>query len=704
MAETFTIDTGNAVMSQPASGGRAVLSNQQGAALPGGVPAAQQVDTSLEQGTVQALLKLGSDVLQPAIKAEASRQFMTGVEQAATGEAIADIVKDRPWYTEIFGPSSAVQGARAYTVAQTIAKFGADMEAQMPVLARQGPEAMTAAMENMRKPLLTGDAIADMAITSQIVDQMAPLYKRHAKEHYIHQQKVASSAQVDAWTSLAAAYQQRAQAATKPDGGVTPEDVKADADRLIGAMAPFADQGDDSYERNVGRFLEASATAGNFQVVKLFKEKGLFDQLPPETRATLDRTFKVAGRAALDKVMPDYALDVALLVNDTAQDPRGVVDRMRALNAKAAAATGVTEAELIPMSTADNIIGNVLRTQATQGRAVQDQQAAFAMAASQLDVPGGAGPCKETGLCKETAIEQAALLKFNASQDVAQKAQMLNNNGTLTFGAIKSNMAAMMNTKEDTPGMQSLGQLYMQMNESTRGRYFLADEQKFLDRYTAAIQAGQQPAAAFQSAKVVQPIAKYYLDPKEKTETAQAIRSWVEKEAERGNGVAGWFGANGIDDHGLKVAETVVGASVAQNRGLNSIPASVARALSEARTTGRLQIIGERAIIGDFSNQKPITEILGTGENNMGEREIAKVFDHVLVDKAAKAGAKDIGEYTIIRTPDFSGKARFEVQVMDKDFAIKVFTITSDEMRAANAELGKTPEKGTPFIGYPKPF
>lgn len=679
MADSFSIDPG-----QPAQAGGSAAQQaaqqpiQSVAQGPTSVQSAGPSSNGIDSQTVDALLKLGSDILAPKVKEAAQAQFMEGVNRAMTGEAISDIVKSRPWWSEAFGPSSAVQGARAYTVAQTVAQFGADMEAQMPVLAQEDSSVLTKKVTGLMGQLTTGDAASDMAITSQIVDQMAPLYKRHAKEHVAYQQGKASDLQVDTWTKLGAAYQSRAAAFGKGDGTVTEEDMKAEQGRLLGSLNPFADQPDASYEKNMARFLQASASSGNFQVVSFFKEQGLIDKLPPEYRTQLDSTFRAGGRQALDKAMPQFAVDVAMATKDMVQNPANIPARIAALNERAAKVTGVPleYASLIPPGQIDNVVGSVLTHQATANAAQQKEAAGVAMSNQMLNVQGGVGPCKSIGLCKEAHVETAALTQWNQNADPAVRAQLLNNNATETFGGIKSNLGSMLNTKEDTPGTQAVGKLYGSLTEEAKGRYFSSDDQKLLDRYTQMVNGGEAPAAAWQVAKVVAPMSKFYLDPKEKDATSKAIRSWVESNNEN------FLGWNNITDPAMNTAQMVVSSVVANGRAGNGIDRAVKRAMSDAVTSGRLQIIGEHAVIGDYSRQQPLVQMLSGGTDSMGAEATADTFNHVLKDKFDKIDV-DMGDYQILRTDDKAGKATFMVEAVSKKGQVSSFTITSDELRGA---------------------
>lgn len=701
MADSFSIDPGAAVQ-QGASAATQAPQTQITSVANGPAPVQalqNNPNAGFDGATAQALLKLGSDILAPKVKEAAQTQYMEGVKAASQGAAITDIIRERPWWSDLFGVNSAVQGARAYTVAATVAKFGADMETQMPMLAQQDASALDAKVKGLQQGLATGDPAADMAITAQIVDQMAPLYKRHAKEHVEFNQRKASDSQVDLWTKLGSAYQQRAAASAKDPTKVSPEDVKADADRLLGNMNPFGDQPDSSFDRNVAQFMGASASEGNFQVVKLFKDNGLFDKLPPQYRQTLESTFRSGARVALNKAMPQFSLEVAMATQDMAQNPATIPARLQAINDKAAAATGVSTeyGQLIPPETFDNVQGRVLTHQATAGAAAAKEAAGLALSAQMINQPGGVGPCKSIDLCKAAQNEQAALTQWNQSADPVKRAQLLNNNGTETFSSIKSNLLAALNTKEDTPGTQATRALYDSMNEETKGRYFNDDDQKLLDRYSQMVAGGEAPAAAWQIAKVVAPMAKFYLDPKEKNATAKSIRDWVEAQAEDQNGLAGMVGFNGLTDSAIASASMAVAAKVANGRAGNGIDRTVRRSMSDAVASGRVQMIGDHVALGNYDNQQPLTTMLGYNKGNMGPEAVGDTFNHVMAEKA-KAVEADMADYTILRTDDHAGQARFMVEAVNKKGKVQSWTITSDELRGAySSGLVKARDKKQAF-------
>lgn len=674
------LDLGNAqtgpAMSRPVLSG----TNVQGA----GAPIIARVDQQGQaQGarTMDAMMKLGSEALASRVKEASQEQYLQGMQQAAAGQGLQEILKEQPWYTEIFGKSSASMGARAYTTQAAMAQFGADMEKAMPELAKQGPEALMTAAQGFLKNVMTGDTLVDSTLMSGFADQLQPLFKRHAKENYIYTQNQANAAQVTAMDSMFDAYQQRAKAATQKESGVSADDVFQDGTRLLGSLAPFPGQSDESYQKNILSAVTGAARKGNFQAIKLLEDQGVFKALPPEHQAQLQNTLRTAGREALNNAMPEYAMDVAMFVNDTAQDPRGVVERMRKLNEKAAAATGVSleHAQLIPSSYAENIVGNVLRAQASALASQKDDGQALAFATSQLMIPGAISKAKAlkgvTGV-SDAVAEQAAASAWVNNPDPRARAALLNANPSGTYDYAKADLKAMgigSADKQDTKGVQQVAATYSNLTDEVRGAYFSSDEQQFYDRYLRSVNAGVPPEQAFLSAKIAVPLGKYQLDKNDKAELHKAIRAEAEN---RNENMLGW---NTVDDQSLRVIEAYIGKDYATNRGLNDMKTSVARSLTTALSNG-LQIVGKHAIVGGQPGQQSLVSYMSTGTNNAGAKETASRFESIVQDRAASVGGA-LDSYTLFRTPDMSGEPRFLLEMVDKEGAIRTQYITGSDLR-----------------------
>lgn len=695
MADTFSINTGDAssVPVQPQGG-----SNQgQGIRL---APAGDMGMSGLGQSrptvdpNAAALLDIASSILQPDIKAARQQQFMQGVQEAATGKALTEIINDRPWFTKLFGPGAAADGARAYTVQAQLAGFAADMENQMPKLAEQGPEAVRAAVNERLQSVLTGDPVADAVISGAAVEQFGPLFKRHAKEHYVFLQNKASDAQLNAWSKAASVLQ-----AQLADPKTLPEDREAAKSRLLGQIAPFGDQTEASYNKNIATLISTAATNGDFHLIRMFKETmlpgddgkemSLWERVPIDDRAKIDAALPGLAQRALNKYVPQYAVEMALMMNDTAQNPALFPARAKAFNDKVAAETGIVEAQMIPPQNIDNVVGHILKDQAAarlrvDPKAEQAQREMIAQA--MLLQPGAMVKAVALKQTNDAAAEAAAGQYWVANPDPIKRAEMLNMRGGGSYDFARADMYSMgigSNQTENTKGVEQVAATYAHMTDATRGAYFSTDEAIFYDRYNSQVRAGVPPDQAFRNAKLTQDYAKFVLPEKEKSEVQQAIRA----EAERRN--ENFLNWNKVTDPALRAIEAAISKDYTRNRGINSVEASVARSYTRALANG-LEIIGKHAAIGN-AGQTPLVNLLSTGKGNIGPAEVAKRFD-AAVEQKIKAAGGSLDDYYIIRTADVDGDARYIVESSDADGIPHYAVITGGELRQAPA----TPKPAAP--------
>lgn len=666
----------------------------------GGGGIATRIGSGGEEGqkSFDTLMKMGGALLAPHIKEASQEQYMQGMAQAATGEALTDILKEQPWWTEIFAPSQAAMGARAYATQAAMAKFGADMEKKMPELASQGPEALMEAAQGFLKGVMTGDSMADGAILSTFTDQLQPMFKRHAKESYVYAQHKANAEQVQAWDTLSDVYQERAKASTNPQSGVSPEDAYADGTRLFGQVAMFPGQSPDSYQKNITNFLMGAARKGNFHAIKLFEEQGVVKALPPENQGMLQNAFRTSAREALNQVTPNYAVDMAQITRDTAQNPALIPERVRLFNEKVAKETGISSAyaQMIPNQSVDNVVGNVMSAQASANRLGMDNEQQLATARGQLSIPGGIANAVAMNIVPKAVTEQVAMEAWQSTQDPVKRAELINSRGAGSYTTIANALFTLgtgVTDKADTPGIQHVAQVYERLTEDAKAEYFDASRRGFYDQYTSAIKAGVPPEYAFVSAKVIPPIARNRIPESEKGEVQKSIRKFTEKRNQE------WYGLNTLTDSSMRTLESVVARDLAASPGMHSTDTNVVRALSAATDRGEVQLVGEHAILSAVKGQTPIATILSAGRNHMGTKESAKALNH-MIDTKAKAVGMSADNYTIIRANDVRGDFRLLVEFVDSDGKLSMQTIMGNELRDYNEPKAPEPTGGAAFGVY----
>ena len=148
--------------------------------------------------TAAAIFGFAETLLKPVAAEVAERKFLEGVQRASSGEALTEIVNTQPWYSKIFGPSSAVEGARQYSLDAQAAKFDAAVQNAMPTLRNTSPDELPGIIQKMSKEFETGDAKTDAQLGLRLTKVLPNLIQAHTREYYKAQQEHAYNQRFDA--------------------------------------------------------------------------------------------------------------------------------------------------------------------------------------------------------------------------------------------------------------------------------------------------------------------------------------------------------------------------------------------------------------------------------------------------------------------------------------------------------------------------
>lgn len=706
MADTNAIDPGTVVQGAAPAGGPTPLARVQQIGTPQVDAPAGQV-SGLRPETLNALTKLGSDILAPRIQAAAQEQFLSGVQRAAAGEAVKDIVDSRPWYSEIFGPSAAVQGARAYTTAEKVARFGADIAGRMPELAQSGPEALSGAITGLTKELMTGDAATDAAIMSQVTEQMAPLYKQHAKERYVYLQRQAVDAQGKYWAQEGRGLQAKLMSAARGDGTITQADAKAAVDNFFGGMSPFPGQSDDSYEKSQAYFLQNQAEQGNYHVIAAYEKAGLMSKLPADVQAKLSASLRADAGRALSRVIadvPGFAEKLVRYSADMTQDPRKIPELAAKLNAEAAALTGVDQkyGQLIAPGSIDNTMAQVAKAQATAMAKEQKQALEFAKGTAALTMPGALRTLVDAGTLESDAAKQAVMAAWSAGTP-EQRAHLLQNTHGVKVQAIADRFSDALRVDKPTVDSLAMVQTWATLKEDDPAKAYVDAKTAAAYEYLASQTRNggvQDPArleAAWAGLKAGL-ATKDIIDPQDKNARDKTVRSWVEDRREN------MFGWNLTDDRGLAIMGQLVNHQL-KDRGTQQIEPAVRIALQRVTSDGTGQFLGRKVVImpGGYKNGRPFIGPQGLWARGQTDHAAAgEAFDE-LVDDWMKQMKGDKFTYTIFRQPDVGDETTFLLTASTDDGTpLPVKRITSQEIRAkAGAKRVAVPVPGSNRLADP---
>lgn len=295
-----------------------------------------------EDKTAAAIFGFAETLLKPVAAEVAERKFLEGVQRASSGEALTDIVNTQPWYSKIFGPSSAVEGARQYSLDAQSAKFDAAVQQALPTLRNTSPDELPGIIQKMSKEFETGDPTTDAQLGLRLTKVLPNLIQAHTREYYKAQQEHAYNQRFEAAQQNATSLQLVSQ-----DPMATDDDKQLrQANFLQGFVLP-AGVDPESHKQFVQTSLASLAEAGQFHALDTALKAGVTSMLPPEKRLQLERQItsfkKQAARDAIDSYTEQIVTIQAKAANNEYASGKEVLDAFNAINEDYAKRTGNDE-------------------------------------------------------------------------------------------------------------------------------------------------------------------------------------------------------------------------------------------------------------------------------------------------------------------------------------------------------------------------
>lgn len=294
-----------------------------------------------EQGdkTAAALFGFAETMLKPVAQEVAARKFLEGQQRAASGEALTQIVNEQPWYSKIFGPSSAVEGARQYSLDAQAAKFDAAVQNAMPTLRNTSPDELPGIIQKMSKEFQTGDQATDVQLGLRLTKVLPNLIQAHTREYYKAQQEHAYNQRFEAAQQNATSLQIVSQ-----DPMASDDDKQLrQANFLQGFILPNGVD-PESHKQFIQTSLISLAEAGQFHAVNLAINSGVMQSLSPEKRLQVERAVTQFKKQHAADARDSYAKDFAQIYDRARNDPEysaeNVMQDYDALNAKYASLSG----------------------------------------------------------------------------------------------------------------------------------------------------------------------------------------------------------------------------------------------------------------------------------------------------------------------------------------------------------------------------
>lgn len=666
----------------------------------GGVARAGAQAAAISQRDLDTLMKFGGALAQKVQQKAEEGAYWEGVKKAATGQSIKEIVDEQPWYSQIFGQSPLVEGARAYTSQAKLDEALSDFTQRMPELRKVDPSQVTDTFIGRLDAMMTGDPVTDAVLKQSASQQLPLLLKQHAKEHYAYLQTNLKSTQFQSWQPAASHLQ--ASAAGYAVGTVPEKDWQVLKDQALAKIVPLDGQTDESYKSNILAMYGKAAQDGNFHMVKLMDEAGVRQFLNPEQLRTVDdQLFRYGQRAKAEYASQYMAEDLAALkaAAQTGQiDPAATAKTARLMNEKFRRATGIDE-DVINVETLTTTSAVQLFEDQKRGlNAQQMKEAKLANAKIAFSSGFGASAYADTGLSK-TEADVAFRDAFRGAKDPTK---FLVDNSVLAVdpyispsiaGEIRATVQGSLQ-EEWNAGMESVYGNWKTIQGYGNGGEAAAAA------YYGPVHAQLKAMQTLESRGIPLPMAydRVFNKPVPPSpELTKANSKALEEAIKTVNQYDGlksyfrWFVGRPLSDSGVRGLTAVLAPKFDQYMQLNpdADPVGVSETIAKAAVAnGEVEMYGEYAW-GKDPSQIPLSQYVGP------VKEWASSAVEATVSAKLKAsGATTVDSYTIWRAPDSNGEPMLYVQAIG-DGAMTPVMVRGSEIKALYESTKK--RKTTPI-------
>lgn len=606
---TFAFDPGNRVPQLQLDRGGVGRSGVVGGGS-GAITQAGQVHTQ-PNPTMELLGKVADGIIRPKLEQAKQDAYFSGMQRAMAGEAVADIAKNQPWYSTLFGESDVAEGARAYTsqaVAQTTV---ASMEDNMHELRKLPPSEAQAYFNKTINDAKTGDRATDAATLTAMTRALPSLMRRQSKEYYGYQQEVATTAEAGAFKAGASRLQSAAKGLTT--GVTTQEEFDAITKGFVQSVIPVAGRDLKNYKESMKDNLAGWAQAGNFHALNALRDKGFFEVLDADQATTVEKATEAGESKLRTKYSMDWNDELAMieaqagkpLVGQTTSDIAHTVD---GINSRYMQETGSKTGLIPPNVRAAMLSGSAIKIAQEKDR-LADKAAsaaeklntagdkAAAQAAKQAIIAERAGDGSLGTLSRNKAygkedIDEVVNPMYQALSPAGQVKFLVNNSReNYVIDSIKDTrvgqIKAALNAQIYTPQVQEAFDKYAKLYEANpeTAKDYYGEFAVPLEGFYRDLKNGAAPEGAFRD-RFVGPGRKVKLDKQELKDTLDVINR------DYNSYLPEWMGGQKLKPGtARRVANEIADATEKWAGATGNTKEAASRALKTAKSNG-LEIVG----------------------------------------------------------------------------------------------------------------
>ena len=673
----------------------------------------QITPTAPADRTFEFLATVGKQLIAPKVEEMRKSAFLTGMQRAASGEALVEIVNEQPWYSNIFGQTPLVEGARAFSVQAGVNKFIAEQDANMAQLRQMSPDQIPEVMMGAMNKLTTGDPATDTLMQGEIIKQMPDLIRRQTRENYKYLQEQAVEKRIGAWQGTSTSLQIASQA---DPGLYLPDELDRRKGNFLSSLIPTEGADLDSWASSLIDFTKGAAEAGEFHSINTMREAGIFQYMKAKDRTVVEKALSTYEKQHAASSIGNYSSRLAKLQFDAANgnlSAKEVEDEFDAIDSEYQRLSGNSQ-PLIPRSSRVSqemsAMQAVVKAQKEQAKAILATQGEDSRKAELKRFLVGVGTTKDAVNegHKSHDVDVAAREYYQSLDTAEKKVQFLVNDarGERPISFIKSDIDVMVNSASTDNVTDAFKQAYG-LWSGLRGAgpggdnasmlYFGAKGHQRMQAFHNALggrDVNEFGELAFQSSLSQRMDPGYNLNKEE----AKSARAYIDTEV-RGNK---WykFGTDELTESAKRVITTSMSSTVGSLKNVTSADRLMGDAYSAARAAG-LEQFGKHA--WNVDAQRPRLQdyfVNATTKEKLPvtTREIGSAINGVVDERIKAITDKTPNDVIVLRAADSAGKANFIVHVVTDDGVMSPTTFSSDDLTSfINSDKLKTVQSNEPY-------
>jgi hypothetical protein len=298
-------------------------------------------------------MKLGGELVKPHVEQVKKEAYARGMQRAAQNEAITEIVEEQPWYSKVFGPTSLVDGARAYTASATAATVVAKLVEEMPELRKLSATEFSQYTADKLLQANTGDATTDMLVMQQLTQKLPDILGAQAKNHLAYKNELLAenmaADQLGKVAYLEALNKAVRNGAYKDDDLTQSGDVaaagmvlKAALDLSASFSMPPPGMDKAVHQKIVLGTVAKSLAAGNFAPYSVLERSEQLDKMEIPVASAIRTAYRQAQAEARINLPVEFSQELSDLVfaSQRGVPKEEIISRTEALNKEYTRLTG----------------------------------------------------------------------------------------------------------------------------------------------------------------------------------------------------------------------------------------------------------------------------------------------------------------------------------------------------------------------------